>query len=154
MAVALSRLFPMALLCMAGGVLLVGCCATTAPGPGGHHEPPELEEANAAASDLDASAENQRRISQAASEIAQMRTMIMNYQLKFGEYPRDLAEASREMNQKFPELDPWGRPYEYMSDDMDFLILSRGVDPNDKTDDIYYDASTGRVVFPDAQRQK
>jgi general secretion pathway protein G len=94
------------------------------------------------------------KISRAASEISQMRNIIAGYHLKFGSYPSDLAEASEAMKQGFPELDPWNRPYEYRTDSEGFVLFSRGVNATDDSDDIYYDASVGKVVTPDSQRQK
>ncbi len=94
------------------------------------------------------------KISRAAAEIGQMRTMISNYNLKFGAFPSDLNEAQDAMKQKFPELDPWNRPYEYRPDDSGFTLFSRGVDANNEADDVYYDSATGKVVTPDSNAQK
>ncbi len=122
---------------MTGASLLSGCCGKGWLFGGGDDA--------SASQDLDA------KINRAASEIGQMVKVIHRYQSQFGKLPETLTQAQSAMGVQFPALDPWGRPYDYRAIDDGFVLFSRGEDPNDEEDDIYYDTAPGRVILPDPQ---
>lgn len=100
---------------------------------------------------LTRSTDSNHKVGRTASEIFQMRNAIVNYHVRFGKYPADLSEVQTAMRMKFPELDPWGRPYEYALEEDSFILWSKGADPSIEDDDIWFDSDSGRIVTQDSR---
>jgi hypothetical protein len=88
------------------------------------------------------------KIERAVSEIEQMRVMVEKYRWRFGRSHASFERIRDEMKDGFPDVDPWGRPYEYRGSQGGYVLFSLGADPNSDGDDIYFDTNVGHLVAP------
>lgn len=88
------------------------------------------------------------RVTVAVSDIKQMADNIAMYQTKKGSYPKSFEEVEGLLKVVFPRKDPWGNEYEFQPGDDGFTIISKGKNPADESDDVWYSSTRGRIIKP------
>ncbi|MCK6585574.1 MAG: type II secretion system protein GspG, partial [Anaerolineales bacterium] len=82
----------------------------------------------------------------AETDIKRIVSIIDAYYAQRMRHPETHTEAVEISGETLPSTDPWGRPWEYRTQDEGFYIGSKGEDVATEDDDIFYDSEEGRII--------